>query len=210
MTTLLIAGAAGAVGSRCLSVALDDPRVDQVVAPTRRPLEPRPHLSNTVLNFYDMPQDRDLWTADAVICALGTTHRDAGSKGAFRRVDHDLPVEIAQLARSNGASAFAFTSSTGADPASRSFYLRVKGETEVDLKICGYPSLSIIRPAGIIGTGRQSRLSFNQVGVLTSRVLSPVLPARLAPVHVGRVACKLVNSVLAEPPGFNVFESETL
>ena len=84
MTTLLLVGATGAVGARALTLALADPRVEKVMALTRRPLadpdpEVRVALDNRVVDFGELPDDGDFWEVDAVVCALGTTRRLAGS-----------------------------------------------------------------------------------------------------------------------------------
>lgn len=70
---------------------------------------------------FDAPdQDDPLWHVDAVICALGTTIKQSGSREAFRQVDYDYPLMFARLARTHGATVFALTSATGDDPSSRS------------------------------------------------------------------------------------------
>ena len=85
MTTLLILGATGLVGARLLAQALDDRRFERITAPTRRPLAPRERLVNPVVDFEQLPGDATWWQADAVVCALGTTLAQAGSRDAFRR-----------------------------------------------------------------------------------------------------------------------------
>src|SRR5690606_23303687 len=92
MTRLLLAGATGLVGDITLQRALASPRVQHVVAPTRRPLAAHPKLLNPIIDFDALPDAADWWRVDAVACALGTTIRDAGSQDAFRRVDHDYPL----------------------------------------------------------------------------------------------------------------------
>src|SRR6476660_5814645 len=49
---------------------------------------------------------RDRERGAAVIGALGTTMRTAGSKKPFRRVDHDDPLAVARLARRSGTPTF--------------------------------------------------------------------------------------------------------
>jgi hypothetical protein len=42
------------------------------------------------------------------------------------------------------------------------------------------------------------------------RLLGPLLPRRIRPVPVDRVAAALLEAALAAPPGFHVVESEAL
>lgn len=97
---ILHIGATGLVGGLVLARLLDAPQVARVIAPTRRSLElEHPALVNPRVDFEALPVDADWWNVDAVICTLGTTMADAGSKAAFRRVDNDYPLLVARLAR---------------------------------------------------------------------------------------------------------------
>jgi uncharacterized protein YbjT (DUF2867 family) len=136
---LLLLGSTGLVGGHVLRLALDDVRIGRIIAPTRRPLAPAARLENPVIDFSHLPADEAWWTADAVVCALGATIRAAGSQEAFVKVDRDYVMTIAQLTRLRGARAFALTSAVGANPRSRIFYNRVKGEVEAAVEACGFP-----------------------------------------------------------------------
>lgn len=207
--TVLILGATGLVGGHVLHMALADERIANVVAPTRKPLRPHAKLNNPVLDFNPIPDDAAWWTADAVICALGTTIAKAGSKEAFRKVDFDLPLHIARLCRQRGAQAFALNSALGADSASRVFYSRVKGELEDAMQSLGYPSLTIVRP-GLLGGDRKENRPAERAGIMISHWLAPLLPKRYRVVPADRVAHHLLEGALAARPGTAVIPSEDL
>jgi uncharacterized protein YbjT (DUF2867 family) len=209
MKRLMLVGATGLVGSHVLRLALADPAVEQVVAPTRKSLVPHPKLLNPIVDFNQLPQDAEWWRVDAVVCTLGTTIRVAGSQAAFYKVDHDHPLEVAYLARRHGARAFALNSALGADTGSRVFYSRTKGETERDLQAVGYPSLTLVRP-GLIGGARQESRPAEQVAVLVSRWVQPLLPRRYRVVPAERIAHHLLQAALATTPGVHVLPSEAL
>ncbi|MEG0183576.1 MAG: NAD-dependent dehydratase, partial [Stenotrophomonas sp.] len=104
---VMLVGSTGLVGGQVLRALLDDARCEAVVAPTRRPLGMAdPALLNPVVDFAALPRDADWWAVDAVVCALGTTLKQAGSRDAFARVDHDYPLQVAARARAAGAHAF--------------------------------------------------------------------------------------------------------
>jgi uncharacterized protein YbjT (DUF2867 family) len=84
---LLLAGATGLVGRHLLALALAEPRITAVTAPVRRALLPHPKLLAAVVDFGHLPEAADWWRADAVICALGTTRRAAGSAAAFPGIE---------------------------------------------------------------------------------------------------------------------------
>lgn len=209
MSRVLLCGATGLVGREVLRIALADPVVTQVVAPTRRPLPAHPGLLNPVVDFEQLPADAAWWRADAAICALGTTRRDAGSAAAFRRVDFDYVLAFARLARAGGARAFALTSSLGADATSRYFYLRTKGEVEQAVQALGYPSLTVVRPS-LIGGERERRRALEHLGMRLLQVLAPCVPRRWRIVPAERIARTLLRSVLDAAPGCTVISSEQL
>src|SRR6185503_12386821 len=97
--------------------------------------------------------------AEVAICAIGTTMRKAGSQAAFRAVDFDIAVDFARAARDGGVGRMIAISSVGADPASRNFYLRTKGEMEVALGSLGFDRLDLLRPGLLRGDrGSERRL----------------------------------------------------
>ena len=209
MTRVLLIGATGLVGQGVLRQALQHPQVEQVIAPTRRPLPAHARLLNPVIDFDALPSDADWWAADAVICTLGTTIKKAGSQAAFRRVDHDHPLRVAQIALRHGAKAYALNSALGADADSRVFYSRTKGELERDLQTLGYASLTFVRPGLIGGEREESRLG-EQIGVTVSQWLRPLLPARYRVVPAERIAHGLLQAALAAEPGVRVVMSEDI
>jgi uncharacterized protein YbjT (DUF2867 family) len=209
MATLMLVGATGLVGQSVLAQALAHPQVQRVVAPTRRPLSAHPKLLNPVVDFNALPEDAPWWAVDAVICALGTTIKTAGSQGAFYAVDHDLPLRVAGLAQGHGAQVYALNSALGADAASRVFYSRTKGELERDLQSLGYLSLTFVRP-GLIGGERAEPRLAEQIGVKLSQWLRPLLPKRYRVVPAERIAFHLLQAALAAQPGVRVVMSEAI
>ena len=88
----------------------------------------------------------------ALICALGTTWKQAGEdEAAFRAVDYDLVLDTARNAREHGCERMVVVSSVGADPHAKQFYLRVKGEVEKELGRVGFHRLDILRPGLLRG-----------------------------------------------------------
>ncbi|UJW73458.1 NAD(P)H-binding protein [Rhizobium sp. SL42] len=206
---LLLLGATGLVGSHVLTLALADPRVTSVTAPTRRPLPQRPRLSAPLLDFEDLPQDPAVWAADAVICALGTTLKVAGSREQFHRIDHDYTVEIAKLAKAGGAKGFVLNSAKGADVKSAIFYSRVKGETEKDVVALGFERTVLVRPGLIDGPRPDPRPGEQFFGSLL-RLLKPVLPRSLQANRPETIARAMLDQAFSAVPGVTVVSSDAL
>ncbi len=207
---VLLAGATGLVGAQVLRRLLADARCSAVVAPTRRPLPVvDARLHNPVHDFAALPLDAPWWQVDAAICALGSTLKQAGSREAFRQVDHGYPLLIARTVRARGCAVFALNSAMGADAASRFFYNRVKGELERDLRALGFEALTLVRP-GLIGGERLEKRAGEHAALVVLRALGPVLPKawRINPAE--RIAGALVEAVLAPTLGERVVGSAAL
>ncbi|PKM30052.1 MAG: NAD-dependent dehydratase [Gammaproteobacteria bacterium HGW-Gammaproteobacteria-11] len=207
---LLILGATGMVGGQLLRAALADPAVARVTAPTRRPLPSQARLDNPVIDFHALPTDCAWWQADALLCALGSTLKQAGSRAAFRAIDHDLVLHAAQLARRAGTPCCVSISSLGASTSAGSFYLRTKGDTEAGLAALGFDSLQILRPALLDSGPRPETRPAEQAGLLLSRLLRPLIPARYQPISAVRVAECMLGLALAAKPGSSIIESEQI
>ena len=112
----------------------------------------------------------------ALICALGTTWKKAGEEeAAFRAVDHDLVLETAQAARKLDVERFVHVSSVGADPMSKAFYLRVKGEVERDLAKVGFTRLDILRPGLLRGRRQDDHRPAERLGIAAAPLANLVL-----------------------------------
>src|SRR5580658_1491530 len=125
---LLLLGATGLVGRNVLAQALANAAVTRVIAPTRRPLEPHPKLTNPVSDRLEVLLSESINPGiDGVVCSLGTTIKKAGSKEAFRHVDYALPLKFARTAHQHGVGTFVLVSASTASVNSAVFYSRIKG-----------------------------------------------------------------------------------
>jgi len=118
-------------------------------------------------------------SADVAISALGTTARAAGSDEAFRAVDFDMVVSFARAAREAGVRRLIAVSSVGADPRSRLFYPRVKGEMEAALSALGFDRLDIVRPGLLRGERGGDRRLGERAAILLSPITNLLLRGRL-------------------------------
>jgi uncharacterized protein YbjT (DUF2867 family) len=175
----LVAGGSGLVGGQLLPLLLQSPHYARVHALSRRPLRlDHPRLANRVVRFEAslQAQLKGLQCQDA-FCCLGTTIRDAGSKSAFRAIDHDLVLEFAQLALGCGAERLVVVSALGANAASKNFYMRVKGEMERSLEGLRIRSLDILQPSLLLGSRRDLRIL--ELGAQAAmQLLNPLLLGR--------------------------------
>ncbi|OLB51107.1 MAG: hypothetical protein AUI08_03730 [Gemmatimonadetes bacterium 13_2_20CM_2_65_7] len=208
--TAVLAGATGLVGSHILQRLLADSAWTRVVTIGRR-LIPQRHdkLEQRIVDFDSLT---DLPHVDDVFCCLGTTIKKAASQEAFRRVDHDYGIALAQAGLRAGATQFLLVSAIGADPAARVFYSRVKGETEADVRKLRYPATQIFRPSLLLGERAEFRLG-ERIAMKTAPLLSWLLLGRLRryrPIHADVVARAMTRIALEAPRGPNVFEYDAM
>lgn len=206
---LLLLGATGLVGSHVLQQALADPRITRVVAPTRRPLPPHPKLIAPNVDFDALPQHADWWHADALLCTVGTTMKKAGSRDAFRHVDHTIPLQAARLAHAHGTPCLVLCSAMGADPDSRFFYNRVKGELERDLATIGFASFTSVRPGIIAGAREEHRLA-ERWALRASTAIARWLPRQWRPSPAVSIAQAMLSAAITSDPGRHIVPAATL
>ncbi|MDY6822300.1 MAG: oxidoreductase [Thermodesulfobacteriota bacterium] len=179
--TTWIAGATGLTGGILLNRLIADIQYQPVIAPTRRDLAPAPGLQNPV-NPNILDGISPYTSCDHAFCCLGTTIKTAGSKPAFHAIDHDLCLDFARLAHTSGCRHFLLISAIGANPGSRIFYNRTKGQLEQALRQLSFPRLSIFQPSLLLGQRPQFRL-LEELGQKAVKLANPILHGPLSPYH---------------------------
>ena len=205
-SSVLILGATGLVGAECIRQFAASPRFDRIIALARRPLAGAPARVEThVIDFERLDDAAQYFHVSHIVCALGTTIKQAGSQERFRRVDHDYPLIAARLGLREGARHFLLVSALGANPRSRVFYSRVKGEIEDAIRALPYRSVSIVRPSLLLGERAELRLG-EQIG----KLFAGVVPKRYKPVEGRAVASTLLRAAVEDRPGVRIIESKEI
>ena len=211
--TALLAGATGLVGSHVLELLLADAHWSRVVTVGRRTTSHHhAKLEQRVVDLGSLETASDLPHVDDIFCCLGTTIKQAGSQPAFRLVDHAFVVGLARAGLRAGATQFLLISAIGADPQSRVFYSRVKGETEAAIRTLPYQGIQMFRPSLLLGERPEFRLG-ERIAMLGAPALPALLFGRLRryrPIHAATVARAMVAIAREAPRGPNVFEYDAM
>jgi len=158
MKKAIIFGSSGFVGSHLLSELLNSSDYAQVTAVVRKKLSISHPKLNTVIGDYGSLRELEAdLSADEIFIALGTTRKSSPDKATYYQVDHDYPVLAAQIAKARGAKSVFVVTAVGANPASRIFYTRTKGETERDIIALDFEHTHIFRPSMITGNRQEKR-----------------------------------------------------
>ena len=144
---------------------------------------------------FDKPEE---WAAyiigDVLFSAFGTTLKKAGSKEAQYKIDYHYQYLVARLAAENGVPDCVIVSSPGANPDSRLFYTRIKGELDRDVSKLGYDRFSIIRPSVLEGERPENRLG-EKIGIVIGKLLSWIPGLRIyRPISGKKVALAMINA----------------
>lgn len=159
MKTAIILGATGLTGNTVLKKLLLDDRYEKVKLFSRRPLRLKdPKIEEHITDLFELEKQWENFTADEVYCCVGTTKNKTPDEDVYRKVDYGIPVTAARLARANKIHTFMVISALGADPESKIFYNRTKGEMERDVLQHEVPRTYIFRPSLISGDREETRV----------------------------------------------------
>lgn len=187
----LLAGASGLVGHELLHFLLESSNYESVKILVRKYIDVQhPKLEQVLVDFNRLGNYEEHLNVNDVYCCLGTTIKKAGSQEAFRKVDYEYPLKLAELAKQHNVNNFLVVSALGANAASNVFYSRTKGELERDLKKLQLPALHIFQPSLLLGDRKEFRLGEKLASIL-SPIYSPFMLGKLKrykPVRARRVA----------------------
>ncbi len=195
--TAIIVGATGLVGNALLIMLLSDISIKKVIVFSRRPLDLKDAKLEVVETDFDnyKPLAKYFQEADVLFCCIGTTIKVAGSKEAFRKVDFEIPVKLAELSSKNGIKSFIVISSLGADFDSRNFYLKTKGEMEQEVAKFKFVKLAFVRPSMLLGPRKEFRLG-ERIGQFAMTLFTPLLVGifkKFRPIHETVVAKAMIQ-----------------
>jgi len=179
MTATLV-GATGLIGGYLLEELLNDPYFDTVRILIRRPIDiSHAKLEKKIVNFNDSDSVLvALSNSDVVFCAIGSTMKKVkGDKDSYRKIDFDIPVNLARFCKMTGCGKFILVSSAGANAKSSNFYQRLKGETDEAVKEAGPKTVHILRPSLLLGERKEFRLGEN-IGKAVMTSLSFLIPEK--------------------------------
>lgn len=163
----IVFGSTGLVGSNLIRLLDENKNYAEIYAYSRNA---QSSAQFKKLKFIELQKDFTIGSdIDDVFICLGTTMKKAGSKSAFRAVDYELVVEVAQKAHASGAKRLIVISSIGANPQSRNFYLRTKGEMEEAIKSLKFELIAFVRPSLLLGKRKEFRFA-EKMGIWLYRI----------------------------------------
>lgn len=195
------------IGSHLLTILQKHKSFDRITVLSRRPVRANYDKTNVkVIDFADEKQfSEGIKGSDVVFCAVGTTMKNVrGNKGAYRKIDFQIPETAARLCKELGCERFVLVSAVGASPTSRNFYVKLKGEAEEAVASKGLRSVSIFRPSLLLGKRQEFRLA-ERLAAFIMPVFSFLLPSKYKPVKAIDVAKAMAASALENLEGNRIY-----
>lgn len=205
----LIAGATGAVGKQLLALLLKSEDYGKVIYIGRRSLPDHQKLEQMIHPAEKWSELELTDSVDVAFCCLGTTIKQAGSKEAFKKIDLQAVLDVAELAKHSGCQHFSVISSAGVDGKLPGFYLEVKREMEAAIRAINFQCLQIFRPSLLKGERSEFRLA-ESAAELFFRVFSPLIPRQLLPVSTHSVAQSMLQQSLSNESGIKIISRKEM
>ena len=210
MKTAVLLGASGLVGSALLKQLIDDPEYDKIIAIVRKKFKvDHPKIEQQIIDF-DKPESyTDLIKGDVLFSSFGTTIKKAGSKDNQYKIDFTYQYEVAKAASENDIKHYVLVSSAGADPKSKIFYSRIKGELDQEISKLNFDHITILRPSMLDGSRKEKR-SGEQIGLKIMNSLLPSLPflKKYRPIKDSIVASAMRNAASLNNDKYKIYELE--
>jgi len=176
---VVVAGASGLIGSKLLNILLQQATYDEILILVRKELPiADKKLVQLVIDFEKLDEYAGAIIGHALFCCLGSTKKKTPDLIEYRKIDHDYPVKLAQLAKQNGVEQYHLVSAIGANSKSSNFYTKMKGETEEDIQKLGLKCLHIYQPSVLTGDRKESRPA-ERFAIGLMKVIDPILTGAL-------------------------------
>jgi len=196
MKTALVFGSSGLVGGHLLNQLIENDNYNKIKIFVRsEPKNHNPKVEIIKTDFNNLENHKEDIKGDDCFFCIGTTKQNSPDKNEYRRVELDIPKEIAQITKSNSLNSFVFVSSGFADPKNSGDYLKFKGQVEEELKRLSFQKLGIVRPSFLLGDRKEKRIG-EKIGILIFKLLSPLFVGplkKMKPIHSEKVAKAMIN-----------------
>jgi uncharacterized protein YbjT (DUF2867 family) len=170
-----------------------------------------PKIEIIQTDFKNLENHREDIKGDDCFFCIGTTKKNSPDKNEYKRVELEVPKQVAQIAKSNSVNSFVFISSGYADPKSSGDYLKFKGEVEEELKRLNFQKLGIMRPSFLLGDRKEKRIG-EKIGIFVFKLLSPLFLGplkKMKPIHSATVA-KAMITITQNKVSKTIFESDEI
>ena len=212
MKTALIFGSSGLIGNHLLDFILKDNYYQKIKLFVRSNIDIKDSRIEIIYDdFTNIDNLKNTIVGDDCFFCIGTTKKDAPNKNEYRRIEYDIPVNIAKIAKLNSINSFYYVSSMGANSNVSNSYLRNKGEVEDELAKLNFNKLAILKPSLLLGNRKKFRLG-ERIAQLIMTKLTFIFMGKMKkykPIKAIDVVKAMIN-ITKNDYKINFFESDKL
>ena len=212
MKTALIFGSSGLIGNQLFNIIVQNNNYHHIKLFVRS--ESKNNNSKVVTfqtDFTNLGKHKDSIVGDDCFFCIGTTKKDTPNKNEYRRIEYNIPINVARIASLNSVGSFVYVSSIGANSSSPNSYLKNKGQVEEELNKLNFSKLAVIRPSFLLGKRKKHRLG-ESIAQYATQKLSPFFLGNLKkykPIQAQYVA-KAMVAIAQNYYQKTIFESSQL
>ena len=212
MKTALVFGSSGLVGGHLVNQLIQNDNYSKIKLFVRA--DPRDKNSKFEIiktDFNNLENHKEDIKGDDCFFCIGTTKQNSPDKNEYKRIERDMPMEIAKIAKTNSVNSFVYVSSGFANPKNSGAYLRYKGEVEEELKRLNFTKLGIMRPSFLMGNRKEKRFG-EKIGIFLFKLLSPLFLGplkKMKPIQSEKVAYAMIK-VARKDYKQTIFESNEI
>ena len=212
MKTALIFGSSGLIGNHLLDFILKDNYYQKIKLFVRSNIDIKDSRIEIIYDdFTNIDNLKNSIVGDDCFFCIGTTKKDTPNKNEYRRIEYDIPVNIAKIAKINSINSFYYVSSMGANSNVSNSYLKNKGEVEDELTKLNFNKLAILKPSLLLGNRKKFRLG-ERIAQLIMTKLSFIFVGKMKkykPIKAIDVVKAMIN-IIKNDYKINFFESDKL
>ncbi|MEX2350692.1 MAG: NAD(P)H-binding protein [Flavobacteriaceae bacterium] len=207
--TAIILGATGLTGGHLLDFLLKDDRYEKIKLFSRSSVGlSNPKLEEHLIDLFELEKHKENFQADEVFCCIGTTKAKTPDDETYRKIDYGIPFATAKICKGNSINTYIVISAMGANPDSKVFYNKTKGEMERDVLKQNIQNTYILQPGLINGNRDEKRLG-ESIAKFLFKVLNPVIPKKyrsISPETIAKTMIVLANQGFLD----NRIENQTI
>lgn len=194
--TAIILGATGLTGGNLLDFLLKNDRYGKIKVFSRSSVGiSNPKLEEHLIDLFELEKHKEIFQADEVFCCIGTTKSKTPDNSIYKKIDYGIPFAAAKLCKENNIDTFIVISAMGANPESKVFYNKTKGEMERDVLKQNIKNTYILQP-GLIGGNRNEKRLGESIAKFLFKILNPIIPKNyrtISPETIAKAMLTLAN-----------------
>jgi uncharacterized protein YbjT (DUF2867 family) len=193
--TASVFGSTGLIGSHLVDYLKNDTYYDNIKVCSREDISfEEENIINHNIDFSNYQSILSVVkNSKTVFICIGTTQsRVNGDKSEYRKIDYQIPIDVANACKECKVNRILLVSSAGADVNGNSFYLKLKGEIENDIIKINIPSTYIFRPSLLLGNRKEFRPG-EKIAQYIMPLFSYLMPRKYRPISAKKVAKSMIE-----------------